>query len=459
MAAKEMPRTLVIDRADAETWNRDLMEAFRQALEKDPTADLLSVVDTRYTSAHRSGQYAGLSEAARLNRKTVDQIGVLLHYQPEANLREMIPTSYDRLYRWANPKEELKAPSQPAREALDWLRQIIDPITTATIVYPLSTRASELLNQPLTADGMSGTSTLASTLKDLCLKSDIIFELSIRKGAVLKCSEDLIIKTFPSSRGFTEYHNLQYLAEKTPDLPIPKPHGLIMLDSIGIMLMSYVPGTTLQKVWPSLSPDGKLSIQKQLEEIFSRIREIRQDDGIELGDAQGEGVKDDRIMDMFSRKGITMARDFDKLQFSAKHRASPFYVKLLRSFLEEDCKTLQGSVFTHGDLKKSNIMAQEDPENAGHFVITGIIDWEDSGFYPEYYEATRLSSGQSIDHDDDWYLYSPHCISPLRFPVRWLVDRLWGNLLWNWMTDVGEPLIPPDFTPMTPVSRQPPSCS
>ncbi|CAG7929923.1 unnamed protein product [Penicillium olsonii] len=348
----------------------------------------------------------------------------------------MIPTSYDRLYGWANPKEEQKAPSPPAREPLDWLRQITDPITTATIMYPLSAQASELLNQPLAADDMSRTSTLASTLKDLCLKSDIIFELSIRKGAVLKCSQDLVIKTFPISRDFAEYHNLQYLAEKTSDLPIPKPRGLIILDSIVFMLMSYVPGTTLQKAWPSLSPDGKLSIQKQLEEILSRMREIRQDDGIELGDVQGEGVKDDRIMDMFSRKGITTARNFDKLQFSAKHCASPSYVKLLRSFLEQDCKTLRGSVFTHGDLKKSNIMAQEDPENAGHFVITGIIDWEDSGFYPEYYEATRLSSGQSIDHDDDWYLYSPYCISPLRFPVRWLVDQLWGNLLWNWMTDV-----------------------
>jgi aminoglycoside phosphotransferase (APT) family kinase protein len=93
-------------------------------------------------------------------------------------------------------------------------------------------------------------------------------------------------------------------------------------------------------------------------------------------------------------------------------------------------------VFTHGDLKKSNIMVQKDPSHADAYTVTGVIDWEESGFYPEYYECTTLSNGQSIDHDDDWYLYAPDSISPLRFPERWLVDRLWGNLLWSWRTDI-----------------------
>lgn len=140
-------------------------------------------------------------------------------------------------------------------------------------------------------------------------------------------------------------------------------------------------------------------------------------------------------MELFAKTGITTARQFDELQFSAKHRASPSYVKLLRSFLRNENRSLKGSVFTHGDLKKTNIMVEKDPTNTDAYIITGIIDWEEGGFYPEYYECTTLSNGQSIDCDDDWYLYVPDSISPLRYPVRWLVDRLWGNLLWNWRTD------------------------
>ncbi|KAL2869622.1 uncharacterized protein BJX67DRAFT_347711 [Aspergillus lucknowensis] len=205
--------------------------------------------------------------------------------------------------------------------------------------------------------------------------------------------------------------------------------------------MTYIPGTTLESTWSTLSHDAKVSIQSQLDRIFSHLRSLRQDDGPGLGGVRGgcvggEGVKDYRIMETFAYKGITTAGGFDELQFSAKHRASPCYVRLLRSFLEDENKSLRGSVFTHGDLKKRNIMVQRDSENPELYTVTGIVDWVDSGFYPEYYECTALSNGQNIDHDDDWYLYTPPCISPLQFPDRWLVDWLWGNLLWSWRTDI-----------------------
>ncbi|KAJ6020781.1 multidrug resistance-associated protein [Penicillium herquei] len=258
---------------------------------------------------------------------------------------------------------------------------------------------------------------------------------SSRSGAILKCSDNIVVKIFPSSRDLTEYHNLQYLAENVHELPIPNPHGVIRIGDISAMFMSYVPGTNLDEVWSHLSHEGKLFIQKQLDDIFPRLRSLRQEDGAELGGVCGEGVKDYRIMDGLVYKGITTARGFEALQFSAKHRASPCYVKLLRSFLDEDNQSLEGSIFPNGDLKKSNIMVQEDPGNPGFYVVTGVIDWEDSGFYPEYYESTTLSDGQSIISDDDWYLYAPNCISPLQSPVCWLVDRLWGNLLWSCRTD------------------------
>jgi RIO-like serine/threonine protein kinase len=79
-------------------------------------------------------------------------------------------------------------------------------------------------------------------------------------------------------------------------------------------------------------------------------------------------------MESLTYKVITTVSGFDEPQFSAKHHASPSYVKLLRSFLDEYNKSLQSSVFIHGDLKKSNIMVQEDPENADFDVVTGVVD-------------------------------------------------------------------------------------
>lgn len=41
-----------------------------------------------------------------------------------------------------------------------------------------------------------------------------------------------------------------------------------------------------------------------------------------------------------------------------------------------------GVKFTHGDIKHHNILVDED----GH--ITGLLDWESAGWYPEFWEYT-----------------------------------------------------------------------
>ncbi|KAL2828188.1 hypothetical protein BDW59DRAFT_171023 [Aspergillus cavernicola] len=228
-------------------------------------------------------------------------------------------------------------------------------------------------------NGLSEETSLAALLKALLL------------GPVVKCSDELVIKLFPD---LTEYHNLQYLSGHACDHPVPRTHGLIMLGNYRAMFMSQIPGVTLAKAWLGLSHEAKLSVQKPLDLIFSRLRCLRQDDGPEFGGVGGEGVKDYRIMEIFAYK-------------------SPCHVKLLRAFVEEQNQTLQGSVFTHGDLKKSNIMVKQNPGNANAYTVTGIVDWEDSGFYSEYYECTTLSNRQSIMSDNVWYLYVPDCISPL----------------------------------------------
>ena len=144
-----------------------------------------------------------------------------------------------------------------------------------------------------------------------------------------------------------------------------------------------------------------------------------------LGGVYGEGAKDLRIDECALFKGITTATEFSDLQFSAHHHGSNTYVKLLLSLLEND-NSIKGSVFTHGDVRTENIMVKQHPSINGHYIVTGIIDWEDSGFYPPHYECTTLSRTLSVVDEDDWYLYLPGSISPSKFPIRWLIDRIWG---------------------------------
>ena len=98
-----------------------------------------------------------------------------------------------------------------------------------------------------------------------------------------------------------------------------------------------------------------------------------------------------------------------------RHPTSRSCVRFLRSFLPA---ANESTVFTHGNLKKSKIRV--DKETGG---ITGITGWGRSGFYPDYWEAERLYFDRS--EEDEWYLYIPQCISPLKHPERWLLARVW----------------------------------
>ncbi|OJD19625.1 hypothetical protein AJ78_00482 [Emergomyces pasteurianus Ep9510] len=391
-------RVLSLTHSIAAQWNHELMLEFQAALEKDPVTDLMSIISDSYEREHRQAQYRELSYAATINLRTVHELSDQLKHEPEVNLLAVFPKNYARRVKMATAgctasivKNAESAPEFCTR---------LDLADSATVVFPLSETVTTLLER--------------------------LWE-SPTRGVVVKCNKEVIVKVITGDNNdTTEYTTMPYLAEHAPEIPAPKPHGLIRFGPFHAIFMSYIPDMTLAQAWPSLSLIDKVSIQQQLDDIFRRLRTLRQENGNELGGISGEGVKEYRVNECARWKDITTAREFSDLQFSARHHGSKTYIKFLHSFLEDKNATMHGSVFTHGDVRRENIMMKQDPSKNNAYMVTGIIDWEDSGFYPEYYECTMLTCNLSVIDENDWYLYLPECISPLQFPVRWLVDRPWN---------------------------------
>ncbi|KAM7206003.1 Protein kinase-like domain containing protein [Rhypophila sp. PSN 637] len=252
----------------------------------------------------------------------------------------------------------------------------------------------------------------------------VVTEL-IGRGGVLRCRDDesgldIAIKVIRSETNGpeTEYSALQYLAEHAPDFPAPKPHGFLKLGEYRFILMSYIPSTTLRSVWSTLSHDNKLSIQLQLDQLFARLREIKQPKGGRLGGAGGEGVHDMHawVEHNNSETIMTTATEFRDFQFSIK------------AVCDDEL-----AVFTHGDLFLGNIMVDKDPTKPGeYYLVSGIIDWETSGFYPPSFEASKIlyTFNENGRADlQDWWKYVPSCISPASYPAEWAVGRLWDMAL------------------------------
>jgi aminoglycoside phosphotransferase (APT) family kinase protein len=247
---------------------------------------------------------------------------------------------------------------------------------------------------------------------------------------VLRCG-DVAIKVAGVETLGSEYSALEYLAEHAPDFPAPRPHGLIGLGNARPILMSYIPSATLQSVWPNLGHDNKLSIRRQLGQLFTMLRKIKLQSGGRLGGVGGEGVSDNHAWVGHADRDtvITTAVMFRDFQFSIEAPCGTEYAAFLKSLLPGPDPN-ERAVFTHGDVFPGNIMVDVDPARPVEYVVTGVIDWEESGFYPAWFEASKVLytfRENGMADMQDWWRYVPDCIAPARYPTEWAVGRLWDK--------------------------------
>jgi len=236
---------------------------------------------------------------------------------------------------------------------------------------------------------------------------------------VFQCSADVVVKAARRLDDDTEYTTLQYLERHKPDIPAPRPLGYVRMSGITLLFQTYKPSTTLTTVWPQMDSGQKASIRDQLEAIMSHLRSIPFTDGSAFGGVGGEGCKDIRRHLRKSKEPIRNFAEFEDFMFSSPHPNGQIFPQLIRQLYpqSQEMKT----VFTHGDVRPDNITLDMDGDQ---WVITGLIDWEYSGFYPEYCEAFKCTNCLSPYDNDDWYLFLPNCISPKRYAYWWLLDRV-----------------------------------
>ncbi|TVY89043.1 Versiconal hemiacetal acetate reductase [Lachnellula willkommii] len=229
---------------------------------------------------------------AEQNQRLMQLLGAELESNPDADLS----TIFGRFQLENRPKSK-----KPPPKKMDYCEMLVAYAKDAEIIYPLSDSAERLL---------SGT------------------------------------------RDYTEYTALQYLALHMPDVPAPKPLGLVTFSGCRIMFMTYFPSMTLEQAWPKLNHENKLSIQQQLETIFSRLRSMKKPAGLPLGGVNGEGVKDwhmDR-REGLRKDSIKTVEAFEDMLFTVDEwPPTKAWTKFLRSFLPAPKTTV--CVFTHGDFR------------------------------------------------------------------------------------------------------------
>ncbi|KAK0665417.1 kinase-like domain-containing protein [Cercophora samala] len=144
-----------------------------------------------------------------------------------------------------------------------------------------------------------------------------------------------------------------------------------------VMVSELVPGVSLDEVWHGLTAGEQSSIKAQLRTQFTRMRACKQPFIGRLGRQPAPNNYDSM--------GNTQLGPFDSEEkfdewCLARLSGNALSRWKWKKFVEKERRGSSGNfVLTHGDLTPRNIMVKDGQ-------VTGIIDWERSGFYPEYAE-------------------------------------------------------------------------
>ncbi|KAF5020591.1 hypothetical protein F66182_7377 [Fusarium sp. NRRL 66182] len=169
--------------------------------------------------------------------------------------------------------------------------------------------------------------------------------------------------------------------------------------------MSLIKGKTLREVWPSLTKGDEGLIGSELRQIIASLRLITQECPDQSASINGGAVQD-RFFRLDYKEGpFSNTKSFNDWLFAAATRQRPGPDGILgldHPHMYRDWVPDTGNVyFTHGDLTLGNIMIS--PATSPKILAT--IDWEQAGWYSEYWEYCEMMYGVNIYYDwraQDW---------------------------------------------------------
>ncbi|RKP33704.1 kinase-like domain-containing protein, partial [Dimargaris cristalligena] len=198
--------------------------------------------------------------------------------------------------------------------------------------------------------------------------------LAKQAGATVLLSDDgVVIKK--GSR--VTQHEVQMM-DMARSVGVPVPRVIRAYESADdgfVIEMDHVPGVTLESVFESLNSDELDRIGMQLRDIVDRLQTC-----VSPNNAVGPVVGNSLPV---TDKCMSLASFHDNLSKGISDVVGkPDVYSLLQGMFGDNSHKV---VLTHNDLFPRNIII--DPTT---LVIQAVLNWEYSGFYPEYWEYAKL---------------------------------------------------------------------
>jgi len=195
---------------------------------------------------------------------------------------------------------------------------------------------------------------------------------------------------YHSDRHTREFNALQLVCSHT-SIPVPRPIDLIQTAKDSVMVTSRIDGERAGVEIDTCSDEEMSLMVEDLRGWIAELHSIRRpvDSKYAICGILGGACLDYRI----SSEPAGPFHDERELSESLR-------LGILPNLVHRDNHKI---VLAHGDLNMRNILVKDGR-------ISGIVDWENAGWYPEYWEYTK-------------------CYFGVRLHKRWLrmIDEVFGN--------------------------------
>ena len=173
------------------------------------------------------------------------------------------------------------------------------------------------------------------------------------------------------------------LIRNSSALNVPQPLDLVSNGSRSYMVTGRLPGVPAQSVYARLGDEQLVLLAKDLSAYLAELRRIRKPPGLQtaaVSNIVGGGCIHARIDEAHGTTYQTHGPFPDEAAFHdhllTRRPPAP----------DEVQSTGHAITFSHGDLALRNIIID------GWGRLVGLVDWENAGWYPEYWELTAFHS-------------------------------------------------------------------
>ncbi|PYH41508.1 kinase-like protein [Aspergillus saccharolyticus JOP 1030-1] len=206
--------------------------------------------------------------------------------------------------------------------------------------------------------------------------------------------------SYISKTGFSvasaEVESMRLVSQHTA-VPIPYVIYATFSPGFGRIEMTIVSGVSLDRRWDMLDDHSKESVCRQTWTLIAEIRAIPQPPelkGLVRCGIDGS-VPHDPFFEDLQDPPRALKSDAD-LRARIVERYVYFGGYQYERDLLDSLPRSERTVFTHADIAPRNIMV----DDGNH--VTGILDWEYAGWYPEYWEYAQILQSASWGDWSEW---------------------------------------------------------